>query len=81
MNKAHRMYTRGNLNLDWSRCDGIALLCKLIGVEDMPEVYSAFTTGATCKKGEVPDTATFYACEHDRKPFAVWTMETGLVLS
>lgn len=47
----------------------------------MPEVYSAFTTGATCKKGEVPDTATFYACEHDIKPFAVWTMGTGLVLS
>ena len=75
MPNARRVYTRYR--------DGVAEVCYLMGIEDIPEVDCIVTNGVTCKKWEVPNTARLYSPDgtnEGSKLFATWTSETGLVL-
>ena len=75
MPNARRVYTRYR--------DGVAQVCHLMGIEDIPVVDRIVTNGATCKKGEVPNTARLYSPDgtnEGSKLFATWDSKLGLVL-
>ena len=79
-----RLYNRNELNYDWTYRDGIAEICHLLGVEDMPEVKTLIVRGKTCRNGEIPERVSFYS--HDlvmigMQAFAVWTKAKGIEFS